>query len=65
MALEPKLIQRSRHQVHNAERVRKAAMLGPLVCEHRKAELLDSAQPLELRRVDQFDQEPVVWSGLI
>jgi hypothetical protein len=45
--------------------MREAAVLGPLVREHRKAELFDAAQALEFRRVDQFDQEPVVWSGLI
>jgi len=55
-AFQPELIQRPRHKVHYAERMREAAVLGPLVCEHRKAELFDAAQALEFRRVDQFDQ---------
>ena len=42
----------------DADRVREARVLGPVKGQIQRAELADAAQPLELPRVDQVEDEP-------
>jgi len=48
LMMSAKQIQRSRHQMHNADGMSETAMLSALICEHCYAELFDTAQALEL-----------------
>jgi hypothetical protein len=52
-------IERPSHEMHNTQRMGEPAVLGALVGEHRKPELLDAAKPLKLRGVDQLDDQSV------
>src|SRR5438128_4946357 len=53
-------IERPRHQVHHADGVGEAAVFGSLISEQRDAELLDAAQPLELCRANQVDDQTII-----
>ena len=54
-----------RHKMHHAKRMSETAVFGALIGEHREAELLDAAKPLELRGVYQLDDQTVLGQRLI
>ena len=53
-------VQRACHQVHDADGVCETAVLRALVGKQRDAELLDAAQALKLRRIDQRDNQTII-----
>ena len=54
------LVEHPRHQIHHPERVGEARMLRSLIGVEGEPQLFDRTQPLELRRIDQGDEERVV-----
>ena len=65
LVMRAEQVQGPRHQVHNADGMRKAAVFRALVSEQRDAELFDAAQTLKLCRIDQHDDQAIIRQRFI
>jgi hypothetical protein len=57
-----KLGENARHQVHRAEAMREARVLGSLICVEPEPKLFDAAESLKFRRVDQLNYQLIFGS---